>query len=182
MWRGEDKVYKEHLEPGESFTTEIFTVPYYLHKADIVILSDQTSVELDYWNLFCTYCPVAAVEADVPNKLSGVDSHSQLLQAISSINSARLLITIAVLLLSIVISRFFCRALCPLGAMYGILARFAIVRVVLDKDKCIGCGKCDTVCPAELDVRKEVGTGECLSCGDCVKVCPVSALKRKAGL
>ncbi len=182
IWRGDDRIYKYHVPAGGSFTTEIFTVPYLLHKADIVILSPQTTVDMNYSTLFCTYCPVAAIEADIPSKLSGISDVSQLVYATTRMNIPRLLITVVLLGLSIFISRFFCRGFCPLGAMYGIVSRFAVVRITLDKAKCINCGKCDNVCPVELDVRKEVGRSECLSCGDCVHSCPTGALKRKVGL
>ena len=182
LWRGEDKTYNIHLGAGESFTTEIFTVPYYLHKADIAILSPQTSVTMNYWPLFCTYCPVAAIEADIPSKLANVQDFSQLVYATTKMNPIRLGVTLFVIIASIFISRFFCRALCPLGAMYGLVAKFSIIKVAFNKNECINCGKCDAVCPVELDVRKEVGCGECLSCGDCIKACPTTALKRKAGL
>ena len=86
----EDKTYNIHLGAGESFTTEIFTVPYYLHKADIVILSPQTSVTMTYWPLFCTYCPVAAIEADIPSKLANVQDLSQLVYATTKMNPIRL--------------------------------------------------------------------------------------------
>lgn len=182
LWRGEDKLYNYSLKPGETFTTEIFTVPYYLHKADIAVLSPQTSVVMNYWNLFCTYCPLAALEADIPSELAGLEGISDVAYLSSRINMLRLAITVVVIVLSVIISRFFCRGLCPLGAMYGLIARFAVFKIKLEKDKCIDCGKCDSVCPVELDVRKEVGGSECLSCGDCVKSCPVAALKRKVGV
>ena len=182
LWRGEDKVYNVHLGPGEIFTTEIFTVPYYLHKADIAILSPQTSVVMNYWSLFCTYCPVAAIEADIPSKLANVEDLSQLVYATTKMSPIRIGVTLFVIIASIFISRFFCRALCPLGAMYGLVAKFSIIKVAFDKNECINCGRCDSVCPVELDVRKEVGCSECLSCGDCINACPTAALKRKAGL
>ncbi len=182
IWRGEDKVYSEVIPAGELFTTEIFEVPYYIYKADLTILSPQTAVAMDYWTLFCTYCPVAAIEADIPSKISGIEDLSQLVYATTKMSPVRLLITFFVIIASIFISRFFCRGLCPLGAMYGLISRFAILRITLVKDSCIDCGKCDRVCPIELDVRKEVGGSECISCGDCVKACPTAALKRKVGL
>lgn len=182
IWRGEEMVFSEGIKAGASFTTDIFNVPYYLHKADIAVLSPQTSVVLDYWTLFCTYCPVAVLEADVPSRISGISDLSQLVYSTTKMNMTRLVLAVVIIIASIFISRFFCRGLCPLGAMYGLVARFAILKIALNKDKCIDCGKCDAVCPVELDVRREVGSSECLSCGDCVNVCPAAALKRKVGL
>ncbi len=182
IWRGEEQIFRQRLEPGANYTTDIFTVPYLLHKGDIVILSEQTAVSMNYATLFCTYCPVAAIEADIPSKLFGSGDLSEVVSATTSMNLLRLGITFLIIIASIFISRFFCRTCCPLGAMYGLVARFAVFKIVLQKDKCIDCGKCDTLCPAELDVRKEVGGSECLACGDCVQSCPTKALKRKVGL
>ena len=46
-------------------------------------------------------------------------------------------------------------------------------------EKCVGCGKCTTVCPfGALSIvnRKAVASAACTMCGACVKECPVQAL------
>jgi ferredoxin-type protein NapH len=47
---------------------------------------------------------------------------------------------------------------------------------------CIDCGKCNSVCPMELDVRSEIGGAECIACGDCKKACPQEGGKRTVGI
>jgi Fe-S-cluster-containing hydrogenase component 2 len=52
--------------------------------------------------------------------------------------------------------------------------------VLLDDDKCVGCGKCVTACPGRVltivSGKAEVQTGECLGCQGCVLLCPVGAV------
>ena len=81
-----------------------------------------------------------------------------------------------VILLSIVNYRPFCKYLCPLGALYGMLNPVALNRLRLDGNKCISCGKCSKACKMALDPVRETNHAECVRCGDCVKSCPTGAL------
>jgi len=77
---------------------------------------------------------------------------------------------------SIFFFRFFCRFLCPLGALYGFFCRIAMLGVKLDKNKCTDCGLCISVC--KMDIKK-VGDHECIHCGACISVCPAKAISWK---
>ena len=88
----------------------------------------------------------------------------------------------ALLLLSLLISRPFCRYLCPLGAIYGMFNRIALVHLDYASEKCVDCGKCETVCPMGIDPRKQFNSAECIRCGRCARSCPVDALHVRFGL
>ena len=88
----------------------------------------------------------------------------------------------AILLLSLLISRPFCRYLCPLGAIYGMFNRIALVHLDYASEKCVDCGKCETVCPMGIDPRKQFNSAECIRCGRCARSCPVDALHVRFGL
>ena len=91
-------------------------------------------------------------------------------------------VLLALLLLSLLISRPFCRYLCPLGAIYGLFNRFALVHLDGQADSCVGCGKCETVCPMGVDPRKQFDSAECIRCGRCARACPTGALALRFGL
>ena len=93
-------------------------------------------------------------------------------------------IGLAVLIVSLVGSfvydRFFCKYLCPAGALLGLLSRVSFLNIRRDADACIDCGRCDNACMMNVEVATAdvVRSSECISCNECVNVCPVpGALK-----
>lgn len=72
---------------------------------------------------------------------------------------------------AIFIKRPFCRILCPLGFIYGKLNKFSLVKVALDKNKCLACGKCDKSCITDLKPIKGVNGELCVKCFNCLTVC-----------
>ena len=125
----------------------------------------------DPW--FCKYiCPAGTLEGGIPLLLK----NESLRQAAGFLFSWKCAVLVAVLIGAVFVSRIFCRYLCPLGAFYALFNRFALYQMQLDKARCIGCGRCDAVCPMALDVRKEITGGECIRCGSCKAVCPAKAI------
>ena len=72
------------------------------------------------------------------------------------------------------IDRFFCRYLCPLGAIFTILSKLRIVRIQKPSDKCGKCRICTNNCSMGIDLYKvdKVNSGECIYCFNCLDVCP----------
>jgi polyferredoxin len=86
------------------------------------------------------------------------------------------LIVLAVLVaLSLVIRNFWCRYLCPYGALLGFIGLLSPFRITRNAESCIDCAKCAKVCPNRIAVDrvKVVMSDECTSCMACVEVCPV---------
>lgn len=75
---------------------------------------------------------------------------------------------------SLLVKNFWCRYLCPYGALLGFAALLSPLRIRREPEPCIDCGKCAKACPSSLPVDKliSVKSAECTGCLECVAVCP----------
>lgn len=85
------------------------------------------------------------------------------------------LLLIGVIALNWAADRFWCRYLCPLGGLLGLVSRFAIIRRVVGDDACRNCVRCARTCPTgTIDPQKHFASdpAECTVCLDCLPECP----------
>ncbi|WP_459480312.1 FMN-binding protein [Clostridium saccharoperbutylacetonicum] len=96
---------------------------------------------------------------------------------VSTLFSALLIGLILLILITIgaaFIERFFCRYLCPLGAIFSIISKFGIVKINKPKADCGKCRACTINCSMGLKLYKVDGVkgGDCINCLKCTEVCP----------
>ena len=74
--------------------------------------------------------------------------------------------------------RTWCNTICPVGTVLGLLSRFSLFKVRIDKNKCNGCGMCATKCKAAcIDSKKHtIDYSRCVDCFDCLESCSKHAL------
>ncbi|MFQ6040044.1 MAG: 4Fe-4S binding protein [Candidatus Poribacteria bacterium] len=87
---------------------------------------------------------------------------------------------VGIVFLGIYSRRFWCRSLCPLGALLGFFSRFRILRRVVS-DECIECGRCLRECKMQAisdDMRGTIEQ-ECIECMGCVEICPTYTVSFK---
>ena len=85
---------------------------------------------------------------------------------------------------SLIYERFFCKYLCPTGALLGLMSKVSLLGIKRDENACIDCSACDKACPMNIDVStaQSVTSSECISCNECVNACPAAgALEVKRG-
>ena len=72
------------------------------------------------------------------------------------------------------IERFFCRYLCPLGAVFNIFSKIGILKIKKATDKCGKCRLCTSNCAMGLPLYKveSVCGGDCINCLKCIETCP----------
>ncbi|HPE69177.1 MAG TPA: 4Fe-4S binding protein [Thermotogota bacterium] len=129
--------------------------------------------------LFCKVCPAGTLEGTLPYLFNGT----------ATLNPASILhlVTLGfVVVMVFFYSRFWCRYLCPVGAIFGIFNRVTPLQVRFHSDKCLHCNRCSRYCPQGLDVVKEVNGTDCIKCGECI-VCDALSLEyrpvsRKEGI
>lgn len=137
-----------------------------------VALTNENGMSTQY---FCKYiCPAGTLEAGV--MLSILDEGIR--YSIGQLFTWKAFILIAIITLAILSKRPFCKAVCPLGAIYSLFNPISFYRLKVDKDKCIKCNKCKTVCPVDIAIYENPNSTECIRCGECIKVCPVKIIGR----
>ena len=83
-------------------------------------------------------------------------------------------VLVALVVLSILIRNFWCRYLCPYGALLGALSLLSIFKIHRNIQTCTNCQQCTRACPVDIQPHKAatVMSDECHACLKCVSVCP----------
>jgi len=131
----------------------VFILPYALH---------------GQW--FTKFCPMGTLEGTIPWL-----SMSSLLPGIKPgyFIWIKLSILAFVVIMSILTSRFFCRVLCPLGAILGIFNRLSLIRLKVEST-CTKCGACRKICPMDISIYENDGSSDCIRCFRCTQCRHVS--------
>lgn len=81
---------------------------------------------------------------------------------------------LAVIAVSAFSERFFCRYLCPMGAIFSVASLLRIAKIKKPSSQCGSCRACTNSCAMGIPLYKmeEVRSGECINCMKCVAVCP----------
>lgn len=126
---------------------------------------------------FCKYiCPAGTLEGALMLMLH--PDNADLRSLTGGIFYWKLAVLIAMVISCVFIFRAFCRFICPLGAIYSLFSKIALLGVRVDMNKCNNCGACVKTCKMDI---KNVGDRECIQCGECINVCPEKAISFKAG-
>ena len=160
--------YKKKLWKGFTWVKYIFLLIFVL-----LLPVVRTNVVGSGAPAFCEYiCPVGTLEGGIPILLT----HPELRKIIGILFSVKIVILLLTIMGCLSICRFFCKVMCPLGAIYGILNKVSILHMNFDVEKCCQCGKCEQICPMDVNPVKNPNSAECIRCGKCVEKCPKDAL------
>jgi MauM/NapG family ferredoxin protein len=110
-------------------------------------------------------------------------SHLHYFQSVYYMSAITLLIFGGIIALNLLVPRFWCRYLCPLGAFLSLISPLGLFRRRVNED-CNECMKCQKTCPmgAIPENPKTTCFPECIQCRTCAKVCPQKAVTFPASL
>jgi len=124
--------------------------------------------------LFCKLCPAASIEASLPYLFLGV--------AEANVPFFIHMITLAASLVGMVlVARFWCRYLCPMGAVLSLFNRVSLLHLEWRPSACTGCEACVSACPMGIDPRADHDGNNCIKCGECTSVCSPGSLTLRVG-
>jgi len=108
------------------------------------------------------------------NSPYGVIADVKMLNFFRHIGETGAIILGVLVIASFFIQNFWCRYLCPYGALLGIASFFSPARIRRNPETCVDCAKCAKACPSALpvDTLLTIKSAECTGCLECVAVCP----------
>jgi polyferredoxin len=126
---------------------------------------------------FFLYAVVSMTPRDIYAFLQspyGLIADVKMLNFFRFLGEVGLIVVGTLVVLSIVIKNFWCRYLCPYGALMGLAGLFSPFRITRNTETCIDCAKCAKACPSNLPVDQlvTIKSAECTACMECVAVCP----------
>jgi polyferredoxin len=170
-----------------SWLCPVGTVSEYLWKLGLKIFKRNLNVPrwldiglrgLKYLLLaFFLYAVISMTPRDIFSFLQspyGLIADVKMLNFFRFLGQTGLIVVGTLVLLSVVIQNFWCRYLCPYGALMGLAALFSPLKIRRNTESCIDCAKCAKACPSKLPVDQLVmiKSAECTGCLECIAVCP----------
>ncbi len=126
--------------------------------------------------------PVAAIHAFLEGPYGMVDD-VKMLNFFRDLGLAGGMVVAGLVLASVFVQNFWCRYLCPYGALMGLASLASPVRIRREESACIDCARCAKACPSALPVDRlvTIRSAECTGCLECVAECPSSGALVLAG-
>ncbi len=118
---------------------------------------------------FSRLCPAGFLEGALP--LKAIPPASPLPKA-GGLLWFKAVLFGALIVWSALVYRPFCRAVCPLGTIWGEFHRVSLFRLDAKLALCSSCGKCSGSCPVDLELPEELSSPRCIRCLRCVGSCP----------
>ena len=124
------------------------------------------------WSIFFNM-PIEAVEEFIRSPYN-ILADIKMVQFFTQISMTAFLIIMGLILMSVLIRNFWCRYLCPYGAVLGVLSFLRPGKITFCRSCCLDCGACEKACPSLINIRQgeTFFSFECNTCLQCVDVCP----------
>ena len=158
LWRAGRKFFRGNLRLPRWFDLPLRSLKYLLLGFFVWAISTMSAVGI----------------RDFMQSPYGLIADVKMLNFFRNISQTGLLVLGGFVVASLLIQNFWCRFLCPYGALLGLVSLFSPARIRRKPEACIDCAKCAKACPSSLPVDKlvQIKSVECTGCLECVAVCP----------
>ncbi|MBU8849082.1 MAG: 4Fe-4S binding protein [Desulfobacterales bacterium] len=124
------------------------------------------------WSIFYKM-PISSIEQFIQSPYNRF-ADIKMLKFFTQISSTALTIILVLFILSIIIQNFWCRYLCPYGALLGWISFLSVGKITRNPSFCVECGRCEKKCPGLIKIRQkhQINSSECMACMKCINNCP----------
>jgi polyferredoxin len=136
----------------------------------------QVPPKIDHWLRYLKYFVLLGILIASTMTIYPPLYHFCVVRAIFSFHPTLLLMSMLVIFIvtSMLVQRFWCKYLCPLGALIAITNKFAPIRIVINKDNCTACHRCEAECPVDIvPIPENMRSLECVQCLECLETCAI---------
>jgi polyferredoxin len=158
LWMFGRRVFRRNLHPPKWLDTPLRGLKYLL---------------LAFFAFVIGAMPAEAIH-DFMSTPYGLVADVKMLNFFRDIGQTTAIVICLLVVLSMLIQNFWCRYLCPYGALLGIASLLSPLKIRRDVESCIDCGKCARACPSSLAVDQlvQIRSVECTACMACIAACP----------
>lgn len=124
------------------------------------------------WSIFYKM-PIASIEQFIQSPYNRF-ADIKMLKFFTQISGTALVVVLIIFILSIIIRNFWCRYLCPYGAILGMISFLSVGKITRNPSVCTECGRCEKKCPGLIKIRQkhQINSSECTACMECISICP----------
>jgi polyferredoxin len=160
---------------GKKFFRHNFRLPRWLD----ILLRGLKYLLLAFFVLIIGAMSAAAI-GDFMHTPYGLIADVKMLNFFREMSQTAAIVLAALVILSVLVENFWCRYLCPYGALMGLVSLLSPLKIRRDSAACINCSRCAHACPASLPVDKlaKIRSAECTACMACIASCPAEGALR----
>jgi len=158
LWKLGRKIFHRSLRPPRWLDIPLRGLKYLLLAFFVFIIGSMSGAALEEF----MHTPYGLI-ADV-----------KMMNFFRNMSGTAVIVIAALILLSLVVENFWCRYLCPYGALMGLASLLSPLKIRCNRETCIDCARCARACPASLPVDHlvQVRSVECTACMACIAACP----------